>query len=201
MNDEIPVKKNSKRTYVFVLVLFFAVCVIAVFAYRTVGDIEAALPRELLSSPMVLSGTKTFTKQMQTIAPLGKTNANVMRVVYDLQGTCLLPEEASTITLITKDNSIGAVHAFSFGKNCYNGEQTVTIPLNTFQGIKNITDVKSVQASIWSPIHYIVTIKSIQLDHTEHTILGASTQNQHKVKTFPKITPLRPSPYAAKSAE
>src|SRR5204862_4673442 len=98
---------------------------------------------------------------------------NMLQITYDLHGLCLLPGDASAIILQTNRQK-SSVSLSRYGKNCYDGEQTVQIPLHDFSGFIPSQGSLAIKTSFWYPTEYAIDVKHI-LAYNNQAVLGETT--------------------------
>ena len=159
--------------------------------------------RVSLINNWILSGSKSIVTQSQILPYDTLKGKNMLNISYNLHGLCAMSGEASSITLIPKDSDKKYSISFAeYGQNCHDGEQTIEIPLSSFEGLNPNQQIQSIEARFWYPTYYNVEIKDAVAYHAETAVLGASTPQRKTPhnKTFPNISPIRPFPYAATSS-
>ncbi len=122
---------------------------------------------------------------------------NTLQVSYNLHGLCLLGGSASAI-ILEQDNIPYSVSLSQYGKNCFDGEQTTSIPLEHFNGLDINRKLEKITAKFWYPTYYSIDIKNAAALRAVDNVLGESVKpdyTKHR-KTFPNITPIREFPYA-----
>src|SRR5947207_6116756 len=129
---------QKKRTVLLVVFFFIILCIHALFLFTPffqTGLLNAQQkkqPVQLVSS-WHMQGNKNFLIKQRLISPALLHRKNMLQITYDLHGLCLLPGDASAIILQTNRQK-SSVSLSRYGKNCYDGEQTVQIPLHDFSG-------------------------------------------------------------------
>jgi len=110
-----------------------------------VGTQQAKADTQLLSSPW------NFVINNGADEKYGPSVGNIadkasLTLTYDLNGTCILGGDASAI--IFDQNGWKYVSLSSYGQNCIDGNQTVTIPLSAF-GLNLSQNVGTFHARFW----------------------------------------------------
>jgi len=125
---------------------------------------HAAGSTELLTKPWVLSANSGASQRYQLIdsnALKGNTN---LRITYNLKGTCLLDGDASAIIFDQPINRTWRYISLSkYGKNCYDSEQSVDIPLSDFKDLDRSLQVGTFHVRIWQSKSYSIDITSASL--------------------------------------
>lgn len=85
---------------------------------------------ELLPAPWHLVGNNGAAEKYQSVPQSVLQGAHDLTVQYDLHGLCVLGGDASG--LIFDQNGWKLASLLNYGQNCFNGVQTVTIPLTGF---------------------------------------------------------------------
>jgi len=155
---------------------------------------------QLLPSSWHLVGNKSISDASVTLEPNVLINNNTLKITFDLHGLCARPGPASSVDLVS-GKKIFSISISDYAENCKNGEQSIDTPLSHFIGYDSKIIIDSINISFWDPTIYSVDISSIIAYNAGSSVLGISTDPKIKnlKKTFPQITPLRPSPYAAES--
>lgn len=185
---------NTKKvTYlIFATILFLSALVLIFQKWNN--------PRVSLINNWLLSGSKSIVTKSQILSSNVLRGKNMLNITYNLHGLCAMSGEASLLTIIPKNsNKKYSISFAEYGQNCYDGEQTIEIPLSNFYGLDPNQQIKSIEAQFWYPTYYNVKIKEAIAYHAKTAILGASTPQRKtpRHKTFPNISPIRPFPYAA----
>lgn len=148
----------------------------------------------------ILSGSKSIATQSQILSNYALKNKNMLNISYNLHGLCVMSGDASSLTINPIDSDKKYSISFAeYGQNCFDGLQTIEIPLSNFEGLDPDQQIKSIEARFWYPAYYNVEIKNAVAYHAKTAVLGASTPQRKTPynKTFPNISPIRPFPYAA----
>jgi hypothetical protein len=162
-----------------------------------------ATPEEIgLIEDWHLSGNKSVSTRESESIPYLLKGKNTLAVTYDLQGLCLLGNDASAIVL-EQEGKAYSVSLSQYGENCFDGEQTIHIPLGHFEGFDVNRRLEKIGVSFWYPTHYSVSIKQAVAYKAEGNVLGDSVRPDYSKlrKVFPNITPIRRFPYASQSSE
>jgi len=147
--------------YTFVFILFL----------NTTQSSFAQLPVELLTRPWNFVSRGGPIERYQLIDPNVLKGNNALRLIYDLRGTCLLEGDASAIIFDQPINKTWRYIQLSrFGKNCFNGEQFIDVPLSSFSGLDTLRQVGTFHARIWHRTPYSIEIKSAVLFSTNPVI-------------------------------
>lgn len=138
----------------------------------------------LLSSPIQLSGTKAFAEKGIAVDPQMIHTFDAVRIEYNLHGLCALPGEASGVFFQDIRGEKFPVSLAKYGKNCFNGNQTVTIPFSDFG--KLLSDIIELHIAFWYPTRFMVDVNNISV--TKRAVLGAKTKQHRKISPAPKPT-------------
>lgn len=114
---------------------------------------------ELLTQPWHLVGNNGAAEAYQAIAPNVLQGKNTLRVTYNLHGLKALGGDASAI--IFDQNGWQYISLSNYGKNGFNGVQTVDIPLSAFTGLNLSANVGTLHTRFWYNKSFIVDITSI----------------------------------------
>lgn len=123
-------------------------------------NVQAATP---FVSGWTLSGVESV-ERYQTVEPTLLRGKSSLSVTYDLHGTCLLSGDASAI--VFEQSGWKYVSLSSYGKNCYNGQQTVLIPLSDFAGLDTSKDISGFRVRFWMSTPYMIDIVSVSVEGT-----------------------------------
>jgi len=112
-----------------------ALCLVFVFVL-----ILSGLPSTLAQpySPILINKTWTLSGNDGAVEAYASPHPDVLKgqsmlkVTYDLHGTCLLGDDASALIFDQQDWKY--ISLSKYGKNCQDGVQTVIIPLSDFKG-------------------------------------------------------------------
>jgi hypothetical protein len=153
--------KRHGRKYLSLLAL--AGMLVTIFS-GSISSVKAEESTELLKRPWNLSGRDGASERYQPIRSNSLNNKTALEVTYNLHGTCLLGGDASALIF---DQPYGGewhyVSLSNYGENCKNGEQTVTIPLADFPGLKTNERVGTFHVRIWNRGEFKVDITSAKL--------------------------------------
>lgn len=83
----------------------------------------------------------------------------MLRITYNLHGLKALGGDASAI--IFDQNGWQYISLSNYGKNGFNGVQTVDIPLSAFSGLNLNANVGTLHTRFWYNKSFVVDIKSI----------------------------------------
>lgn len=157
------------------IVLGVVVVVLGIFEKGNTGKLES-LRSELILNTLHVAGNKKLIENHISVPPYALKDKNVLRLTYDLHGLCLLQGEASAIMF--EQGLFDTRHSVSlsdYGKNCYDGEQTVDIPLDHFVGLDMSRPITKFITKFWYPTVYFIDIKSAFAYNTKSAILGKSS--------------------------
>ncbi len=187
--------------YLTIIIILFLSSIVLIF--QNVSDTLSAKyknPRVNLINNWILSGSKSIAIKTQNLSLNALRGKNMLNITYNLHGLCVMSGDASSISIHPKNS--GKKYSISFaeyGQNCYDGLQTIEIPLSLFEGLDPNQQIQSIEARFWYPTYYNVEIKNAVAYHADTAVLGASTPQRKTPhsKTFLNISPIRPFPYAA----
>ena len=199
---------NRKKTAypVFTTILFLSAIFLSFLSLQKLNkpsQSEQAKQSITLINNWLLSGSKSIDTQSQMLSEDALRGKNMLRIVYNLHGLCVMNGEASAITIHTKNSDKKySISLAEYGQNCYDGQQALEIPLSNFNGLNPDRKIQSIEARFWYPTYYNVEIKNAVAYHAKTAVLGESTPQRKTplLKTFPNISPIRPFPYAASSS-
>lgn len=187
----------------FIIILFILIVIIfissLVLIYQEKKN-EFSSEKVSLINNWTLSGSKSIAAQSQVLSYDALKNKNMLNISYNLHGLCVMSGDASSLTIIPKEsNKKYSITFAEYGQNCFDGVQTIEIPLSNFDGLDPNELIQSIEARFWYPTYYNVEIKNLSAYHADTVVLGASTPQRKTPhnKTFPNISPIRPFPYAA----
>ena len=151
---------------------------------------------ELLTNPWVLKANRLSVERYQLVDPNALIGKKILRLIYNLNGACLLKGDASAIIF---DQPFGRTWRYislsKYAKNCFRGEQSVDIPLSDFKGLELNKPVGTFHIRIWHFKPYHVEIKSAVLYNPETEIVGPNNVTFGSLIT-PYQTPV-PGQYTA----
>jgi hypothetical protein len=140
-------------------------------------SIKGAAEIQLLTSPIQLAGSKEIKKLTIPLDPGTLQDKDTFQIVLNLNGLCLLPALASQISFIDINNKFYSLSLKDYAKNCFNGQQTITVPLSNFFQSQNTPEVNSLEIQLWYPTNFTVDISSISV---RNNVLAASTKGGGK---------------------
>lgn len=114
---------------------------------------------ELLTQAWHLTGNNGAAEAYQSIPPTVLQGKNMLRITYNLHGLKALGGDASAI--IFDQNGWQYISLSNYGKNGFNGVQTVDIPLSAFSGLNLNANVGTLHTRFWYNKSFVVDIKSI----------------------------------------
>ncbi|MDO8583523.1 MAG: PA14 domain-containing protein [bacterium] len=123
----------------------------------------------LLSSAWHISGTSnTAAEAYQSVSQNILNGKSSLTLTYDIHGICLFNGDASAI--IFDQNGWKMISLSKYGNNCYDGTQTISIPLSDFKDI-NSEEILNTASSLtgnlhgrfWTGTNFSVDISSISL--------------------------------------
>lgn len=156
--------------------------VVAIFGALVVG----------LNHPAKASSTEMLTTPWQFVVNNGDSQkyvnppANILNgkvsltLTYDLNGTCILGGDASAI-IFDQGDQWRYISLSSYGQNCFDGEQVITIPLSAFPGLNTNQNIGgSFHARFWKGTGgpYTIDITSAKLnavDNIAPTVTAGAT--------------------------
>jgi hypothetical protein len=116
--------------------------IVAIFIFFITSGLLLSLQKgvsaqelSLLLKPWRLSAANGAAEAYQAVEPAILTGKQALRLTYNTHGTCLLDGDASA--LIFDQNGWKYVPLANYGKHCYQGVQTVVIPLIDFLDINS----------------------------------------------------------------
>ena len=143
------------------LKIAFVIVIISLFANYSIAY---AANTELLTKPWTLTAQSGASESYQLIDPNALRGNTNLRITYNLKGVCLLSGDASAIIFDQPINQTWRYISLSkYGKNCFNGEQTVDIPLSYFKGLDPSLQVGTFHVRIWQSMPYSIDITSASL--------------------------------------
>ena len=157
--------KNTKivtnKERLFIVFLFLITCA-TILLYLLNGTKSYAVENNLLPTPWHLTGDNGAVENYQQIDKNSLKGKDTLTLTYNLHGTCLLDGDASAI--IFDQPNEGDWHLVSlsqYGKNCFDGEQTVQIPLHDFTGLDLTQPVALFHVRFWSTQAFTIDITSV----------------------------------------
>lgn len=110
-----------------------------------------------------LEGNDGSSELYQDVAPDILQGKQSITLTYDLHGLCALGNDASAI--IFDQGGWKYVSLSNYGQNCFDGEQTVTIPLSDFPNLDTNADLTGLlHARFWYGGPFMVDIKTIKFN-------------------------------------
>lgn len=154
--------------------------------YRTDNNVVAFRyglknPITLIPSMWTAQGDKTVSDYAIAVVPANLKRFNTIVVTYNTNGLCLLNGRASNIAFERpKTQSSYEVSLANYGKNCFDGLQTVEIPMSDFGNPTDVMMSTRFHVSFWHQSQYSVDIKQVSLKKT------SITKNKNIAKRIPK---------------
>ena len=195
--------KKFISLFLIFIVILFSISLFLIFQKMNNSSSSEEGKQAILINNWLLKGSKSIDTKSQILSSHVLRGKNMLNITYNLHGLCVMNGKASSITIYPKNsNNKYSISFAEYGQNCYDGEQTVEIPLSNFEGLNPNQKVQSIEAQFWYPTYYNVEIKSAIAYHAKTAVLGASIPPRKTPlhKTFPNISPIRPFPYAATSS-
>jgi hypothetical protein len=188
-------RRNLLIIVSFFLTLFVTAGLIVVYFILQQQLIEQKTTVTLIRTPWYLAGNKMFSVKKQTLNPHILDNKDTLLLTYNLHGLCMLQDAAFTVSL---QDTHGVLHNLSLkylGKDCYNGNQTVSIPINQFSIYEKSLHFNQLLVSFWYPTTYSVALNQVV---AYGSVLGVSTEQllnpQAIVTISPTEQPVTPTP-------
>jgi hypothetical protein len=148
---------------------------------------------EILQTPWTLSSSSGGSKEKrQSVSKTVLLGQSSVAITYNLHGLCLLGGDASAI--IFDQNGWKYVSLSKYGKNCFTGIQTVTIPLSDFKASsKNIPldTTKPIDGTFHVRFWYN---KAFTVDITSVRVLGSIVLSPTPTITVMPTPTATPSP-------
>lgn len=122
---------------------------------------------ELLTASWTFQGTNAAIDRYQQIPANVLSGKTILTLTYNLNGTCIVGGDASAI--IFDQPLYGPWHYISlsnYGKNCFLGTQTVSIPLSDFPGLSTASPVGTFHGRFWNTGSFNIQISSAVLSGT-----------------------------------
>lgn len=170
--------------FFFVMLIFIQLLFAPKFVLKAYGQTAAANTSsvQILSQPWYLSAVNGSSEKYQSVDKNVLNGMSMMEITYDLHGLCAIGGDASAI--IFDQNGWKYISLNRYGKNCLNGEQTVTLPLSDFSNLNTAIPLTgSVHTRFWYNLPFNVDIKSITL-----------IKNTPQPPPAPSAPPVTPTP-------
>jgi hypothetical protein len=158
----------------------------------------------LIVSDWVLEGNTGASERYQQVDPDVLAGRDILRIRYDLHGSCLLDGDASAVVFDKKEGSVWRyISLYKYGENCRDGVQTADIPLADFPGLKTDEPVGTFHMRIWNSKPYRIEIMSVEavgsgpgVSPTLSPTLPAATRTPAPAEpqATPSSTPVPPAP-------
>lgn len=147
---------------------FMLTCIFAVylFSYEQQQSVKGVESMSLLTKPWHITGDKTFSIRTVSFDSQAFAKQDTLSLTYNLHGLCMLGDASSEIILIDTSNILHTISLTKFGKNCFNGDQTITIPLSAFG---HTAKFKKLELSFWYPTVYIIDVSKIVASSSDTT--------------------------------
>lgn len=189
---------DMKRKHGFLLIaiiisLFLNFIFLASFIVNLTYEVEEESSYEnpaILKHPLQLQGNKVLTEISRPLAPDTLKDTESIVVTFNLHGLCALDGEAFSMSFESREGNKRSVSLERYGKNCYDGEQSVTIPITDFFPVGFSSQVSRLMVRVWYPTSYVVDITKI---YANTRILGAKTSRRIRPKKNTQTPTLRPS--------
>lgn len=158
----LPNIKQYKFLGSFIFLLVIAMSGLSLKVTQARADNSYAI----LNSPWKISADSGAVEKYQSVDPSALLGKNVLRIAYNLHGLCLLSGDASAIIF---DQPLGVWHYVSlsnYGKNCFDGNQTVDIPLSDFGGLNTSVSTNLFHVRFWYDKQFALDISTVSLIDT-----------------------------------
>ncbi len=145
-----------KTLPILLFLLFFLSWTFVAFAQTSFTSV--------ISTPWILKGENNASEKYASIDRNILKNKTHLQLTYNLHGMCLLGGDASAIIFDQPvDRDWHYISLSAYGKNCYNGSQTVRIPLSDFEGLDTTARVGKFHVRFWHYKPFVVDIASVAL--------------------------------------
>jgi len=182
-------KKHTRYLLLFASVILFSV--------NNIEGALAAADTQLLTRPWSLKARSGPIERYQLIDPNAFKGNNTLRLTYNLKGTCLEDGDASAIIFDQPINRTWRyISLFRYGKKCFNGDQTLDIPLSDFKGLDTSKPVGTFHTRIWGRRAYDIEIKSAVLVNLRAPLTPSLTFGKILISPSPSQIP---TPSASKT--
>lgn len=164
--DFILSHQSSAVRLIAIVLLFITFNSLFLTSTKAVGETE------LLQLPWKLSGNNGAAEKYQAIPANSLIGKDTIRLTYNLHGTCILGGDASAI--IFDQNGWRYISLSNYGKNCFDGNQTVDIPLSKFSGMDLTKPVGTFHSRFWLNNQFNIDIISAQVFSASTTMPNPS---------------------------
>jgi hypothetical protein len=152
--------------------------VLTSFLLTLTNKIYAQNNTELLSNSWHLVGNNSSAEKYQSINLNVLKNVSALQVTYNLNGACILNNDASAIIFDQPVNQNWRyISLFKYGQNCFKGSQTITIPITNFQGLDVNQSVGKLHTRFWLPTKFSIDISSIKTISNQEGYIGEYWNN------------------------
>jgi hypothetical protein len=171
------------------LIIAIFYLVIGIFAVFKFGTVKAADQTTVLfNRKWNFSGRNSAAERYLQVDKNVLAGKKALQVTYDLNGTCLLGGDASAV-IFDQAGDWRFSSLNNYGKNCYDGKQTVEIPLRDFNGLNTDNPVGLFHMRIWNRNRFSVEVTRVALVSGE-TNSGSVVTPTPTPTVVPSTTPV-----------
>lgn len=155
------------------MLAFLLIMTSVIIILNPVAPVQAVASMELLSSTWTLSGNNGAAEKAIGIGKI--LNGDFLQLTYNLHGLKLLDKDASAIIFEQPNGTWHFVSLSNYGKNGYDGVQTVNIPLSDFPGLDLSKPVSDFHIRIWSSGGFSVDFSSALISNSSAALNPSPT--------------------------
>lgn len=176
-------------------ILFLSLLIIG-FVSPNITKVQAA-EQQVLTQTWHLSGNNGAAEAYQTVNSNILYGQDKIRITYDLHGLCALPGDASAVIFDQSDWKY--ISLSNYGKNCFNGSQTVEIPLSDFKNQlgQSLNSSTSLTGSLHTRFWYN---QSFTVDFQSITVLNSQSGSITPTPTVKSTNYPTPTPTVIKNS-
>jgi hypothetical protein len=127
--------------------------------------VRAETRLELIKQPWILAGANgaaeayVFFDRSQAVL----AGREELVITFNTHGACLLDRDASAIVFDQPVGRWNYVALADYGEPCFDGKQTVAIPLSDFKGLNPVQPVDNFHIRFWLPDQFIIEVTAVEL--------------------------------------
>ncbi|HSW97430.1 MAG TPA: hypothetical protein VLF89_06405 [Candidatus Saccharimonadales bacterium] len=191
------------------LLTFILTCIFTTYFlnYQQKTAVKGEAGISLVTQPWHIEGNKTFSVKSISLDTEAFSRKDTLLLTYNLHGLCMLGDTASEVILIDNAGTLHGVSLTKYGKNCFNGEQTINIPLTRFSVSGSNMKFTKLEFSFWYPTEYAVDItkmiaySSDSSDDTDQKLLSPLARDVKAIPTTAPTLAMSPTAVTTISAE
>ena len=173
----------------------FTVLLFVFGLFLMTGGKTLATDMNLLPNPWTLTANNGSAEKYQAINANALVGMDSIKLTYNLHGACLVGGDASAIIF---DQPLGGLWRYislsNYGKNCFDGEQIISIPLSNFPGLDVQKPVGTFHVRFWNSKLFNIDLTQVVLTSPQVTATAPKINSDKFAarwkKTVPTPTPI-----------